>query len=227
VPDPADTRDLTLHYLGEVTVGLSKCYDRAHRALVSEVLLSLIVLALCAGLVSAADEVEISGLKFELSSWVLLAGGATLLLPLLASYASQTAQAARLRQEVVALYRKLGFEYAGLDDRARSPFVPPVVGPLTAGLLGRARRPLWMRVLYDWPLTLVLAGAVVLLPLAAQTAAMLKLTSAFGWRLYIWLPLSVLVLVTAISVIGGIARDPSYAESGGAEAGPGAHDRRH
>ena len=187
-------KELTLSYVGHVAAASRIAQGRANRALGGQAALSIVVIGLCAGLVSAAENVTISGLEFRLSSWVLLVAGAALILAFQAAYVTQALYSLRMEVMALELYRRLGLDAVDLDDASRSPFAS-FTGRLVAGTTDPGR-PARLRVLFDWPVTLVVFVGLVVLPVAAQAAAMCKLAATYGWAVHIWLPFGLLLLVT-------------------------------
>jgi hypothetical protein len=184
-----------LNYLDKQFAAYQKVESNASRLWRLQIILSVLVIALATGLVSADENLELTGIKLKLPLWTLLGGGAVGVGVAAALGAVQATHAGRLEESLYAGYVDLGFPApkenaeggvglaSSFSDVAVNLWQTTAETPLTLGY---------------WVGTL---SILLLLPCVAQIAALLKLASDFGWSWHVWLPLGASLFWTVATLI--------------------------
>lgn len=156
-----------------------------------QVILSLLVIALATGLVSADENLELTGIKLELPLWAFLGGGAVAVGVISVMSAVQSSHITRVLERIYSSYDELGFstpkQHYEQGGGLASTFVD-IATSLGTWPEGSSR----MAAIYS----IGAVAVVLLLPCGAQIAAMLKLGADFAWSWHVWLPLGASVLLT-------------------------------
>jgi hypothetical protein len=153
------------------------------------VILSLLLIALTAGIGSAGQELEITqGLKFTLPLWAILGGGSILVAVLGIIGMGQLAYGERLETRLRELYDEAGYSETTRDI---SLWSAATTGPFAA--LRRARSRIWRFTFYA--LATAYLSAILVLPIAAQIVTIVKLASDYAWT---WLVLCPFALASAV-----------------------------
>jgi hypothetical protein len=196
--------EVKLSYIDKQIAGLLALDQATARLWRLEALLSVVLIGLVVGIVSAEDNVELSGLNFELPLWCLLGGGSITLAVLAVLANLSDVQSTRLTRSIVTAYDELGFRQPR-DDYRRG--LGLMAAPLHAfGKLIDA--PAAPARVFEGLVALTAVGSIVLLPLAAQVAVMIRLGSDFDWTVTSWLPLVFGLLLSSWSLVRVVA-EPS------------------
>jgi hypothetical protein len=163
-----------------------------------QVILSILVIALASGLVSADENLELTGIKLKLPLWTVLGGGAIVVGFTAALAAVQETHASLIKESLFSGYEDLGFPTAREDDdRGLGLASGSLIGAATSPALAVEDKLTPVAVIYG----LGAFAVVLVLPCAAQVVAMLKLGGDFGWSWTVWLPLGASLLFTVASLV--------------------------
>jgi hypothetical protein len=194
-----ENRDAALSYIDKVYSSMTRAWDLEKRVFDLQVILSVVLIFLSAGLVSVAEDFDFGGGKFKIAPWFLLTLGGILLSYLLTAYFSVADQLVAYRREVKRLYGALGYRDDAIDNPITSPFENPAIlhslGYASMSLRKKSQRSFARK--YEVARAL---GAIVsfwvLLPLGAQVAASWRLAHTFG--AWVWIPALALIGLTWI-----------------------------
>jgi hypothetical protein len=182
-----------LRYLELLQDAAVRATHTAGRLFVVRVTLTLALLALALGVVDTEEQVELSGLHFEMKLWVLLVAMSILGLALLVFDVAHYLRGHRLAWRAVQLYAELGFEAPRREWNSRdSPF----------GLQYAAaahQDPLWSR---WWTYRRVAVAGTTLatvLLVIAQIIVAARVIKESGWSFW---PCAFLIIPVATASLG-------------------------
>jgi hypothetical protein len=118
----APDQSVFLHYIDKLFATSNALSATAHRSILVATVLSLILLGLSGGAISAQEKITYQGVGLRVPLAVFLTGGAIAVTTLIVESAVIQSQRIRYRAEIVRLYRDLGFDDRTLDDRVIHPF---------------------------------------------------------------------------------------------------------
>jgi hypothetical protein len=150
------------------------------------IVMSALLLALVTGLVTTDESIEISGIKLSLPIWTLV-GGAAVAIGIASVFAAVMAQqGALLISEIVSLYDAQGYDIPDRNEQRGTGIKTSI-----AYVLGYDAPPEWSgtRRAVKTAIVYGTGGSLVLLPIAAQMAAMIALGGDFGWTWRVVVPL--------------------------------------
>jgi hypothetical protein len=206
-----DHLTVLLSYIEKLDRAYVTASGAASRLLVVQIALSTFLIALSLGIVSANNEVSLSGLKFSAPLWALLITGSALALGIGMMFWSSVTRAAVLEYEIVDFYSALGLEVpAPRGDSNRSPWASG--GPLESVVVfgqEHSNHPV-LGVLEQFSTHALVLG-VTALPVVASALAAEVCAKAFGGG-RAWLLLAI-PLAALLSAISAWARAISLAKS--------------
>lgn len=191
-----------LNYLDKTFAAYQRVEAGASRLLRLQAVLSVLVIALATGLVSADEDLEIAGIEFKLPLWFLLGGGGIAAASAAIMTVIQDWHAEHLYKRLYTAYEDLGFG---------TPREQKEGGAGLAGTLPEIATHMWQASGGFMPTVYVLVSFAVLvvLPLAAQVSALLKLGVDFDWSWHVWLPLGASLIVSAAAFTSWFSSDMS------------------
>lgn len=196
-PDQA----VVLNYIDKVYASLGRAWILENRLTLVTLILSLLLLIISAGVVSPQERFSFGGLELAASLAGFLAGGIVIVTSLVIFFYSLAVRTVALQNEIRRLYATINYrrERNAMVDALTSPFqgenaIAMLLGPL---LSERIRPKNKMIEHYDRIVALSILFLIILLPMAAEAAALLKLAAIVGWeRYWLWLPLILFILAT-------------------------------
>lgn len=200
---------LTLNYIDKIYGTMGRVWDGSTRILLTETVLSLLMISLSAGIISVDEQVEFGGLKFKIALWGILGGGALLIGILFMSLLTMETHAWYLAKEIRRLYKAIGYEEKLLDKPAVNPFDTPNILVSSMSILAIEKRPQRFRFALWFDNVTTAVGVLFLLlilPIGAEVAAGLRLSSSFGWKWWTWLPFAILILINLLSFVTFVFR---------------------
>jgi hypothetical protein len=118
----APDHGVVLHYIDKLFAANNALSTTSKRSGQVATVLSLILLGLSGGAISAQEKITYQGVGLRVPLAVFLTGGAIAVTTLIVESAVIQSQRIRYRAEIVRLYRDLGFDDRTLDDRVIHPF---------------------------------------------------------------------------------------------------------
>lgn len=152
-------------------------------------------------MVFAGEDLELSGLKLKLPFWTFIGGGAIAAGVLAALASLQNRLAVELENELTRHYANLGYTLPRENANRGLPLSGAVTS--TFSTFG-GPSPSMVRSLLAYATVLITAACWILLPVAAQIAAMVKLGTDFAWTWEVWLPLGLSLLLTGTAIAWGM-----------------------
>jgi hypothetical protein len=195
-----------LSYIDKLVLAYEHVEDSLGRFFRLQVLVSLFVLFLATGVVSADENLEISGLRLSLPLWTLIGGGAIATGAIAATALLQNHHGFRLEHEIYRRYHDLGYDDPGDNDREGLPLTWAVVSA-SGAVLKSDTTPGWRGRLVDVA-HLVLSGLWFCLPVGAQIAAMVRLVNDFGWTWKVLVPIGTTIIATTATVVWSYTTEP-------------------
>ena len=200
-----------LNYIDKVHASLTKQWESTSRALTAQTVVSLLTVAVCIGAVTPRENFSLLGLGLSASINTVLIGSAFLIVTFHAMALGSFMRAAGTSKTLRNLYRDIGFEEAWRSAASQEdPLGPPV--PLYTLLLP------WLNagetqgrfsVIYASVIGGTIGiGLAIVLPVAAELAALMKVASLMGWtKSLLWVVL-VIPIVTSITSIIWTSQQP-------------------
>ena len=176
---PETSQDTDQLYVGHLRDALAGTDSQQDRVMTLNVVVSTLLLALAQGIVSASKKFEISGLSFQLPLTSLLLGSAALSACLYVLFLALQRRREALQDALWDRYKDLGVQKP--DSDLSDPFV---MASLLEAALPLRRLDLGgstFAQVTNAATSFVVAVAVVLLPPAAQTGAVLAAGAARYW----------------------------------------------
>lgn len=206
--NPPD-KDITLHYIDKTYDTMKHLWESATRILMTETILSFLVICLSSGIVSMEDQVEISGLKFKIALWLILGGGSLAISVLFMAFYTLDSHSNRLANKIRQLYESLDYKEKSLSDPSISPFDTPNILISAINLILSEKKPRYRYAIWFDNVTTSIGVLMLLLllPLGAEICAGVKVASSFGWKWWSWLPFAILVITTISSFITYLLRE--------------------
>jgi hypothetical protein len=186
-----ESPDIALNYIDKLVSSLERVEDSYSRLLRLQIIVSSLLLLLVTGIVSAQEDIEISCIALTLPLWILIGGGAIAAGTLQTIVALQFYHNTRLSVEILVRYRELDFETPAENAKRGLDLYSSPIDVMTN--IWGAEDPR----LLVFPALVISLMIVVLLPGAAQLAAIVKLGGDFGWTWKAWLPLGVMLILSA------------------------------
>jgi hypothetical protein len=188
---------------------MQRLWDTSNRILLTQTVLSILTIGLSVGMLSVEEQIEIGGLKVKLAIWILVGGGAFLVGVLLMSFYTIESHAMILGDQLRTLYREAGGKL--LDYPVDTIFDTPNVMVSSISFLNRPKpnRFAFLIKLDNVTTFAAVATLILLLPLAAEVLAAVKVSSSFGWKWWSWFPFVVLILGSLSSFVTFLIRNTS------------------
>lgn len=199
---------IVLHHIDKLYSTQTHIWESLNRIVLTQVVLSLILIALSSKVLSLDEGFEVSGLKFKISLTVILSSGASIIAGLCVAFYSQWDQSNRYSREIKRLYKSLGYKGPALAKSDVDAFEIPnfyvsiVVTAMEAGTSGL------FVAFYSFLTVLTTIGILVALPVGAQIAAGLRVSSLFGWRWWVISLFCLLILLTISYIVFSYVIDP-------------------
>jgi hypothetical protein len=191
-------KDVVLNYIDKVYLTQTRIWESMNRIVISELILSLVIIALSSGIISLDETIEVTGFKIKLSLTVLLSSGALIIAALFTVFFSQLQHSFKFEEKLDRLYASIGYEVSSVLDHDVQAFEHP--GFYLSVLATTSRRKKYSGELVKWfykSFGLVAAlGVLIFIPLTAQVLAGLKVAALFGRPWWIYLTFAVLVVFT-------------------------------
>ncbi len=118
-------KDVVLHYIDKVHNALTETVQVLNCIGILLTLLSIFTIALSVGLVSANHNYSIGGLNFVISYWIIIMSGAWATGILSIYYMSLDNHRAILRDEIMQLYKSIGYENGSMKYGGTSALEVP------------------------------------------------------------------------------------------------------
>jgi hypothetical protein len=214
-PGTKQVPDLTvkLNYIDKVHWFLTQQWTAVARAITVQLVLSLITVAICLGALTPTKNFSLFGLGLKASSTTVLVANTILIAALHVMIIAGVARAGTTGQELRRLYRELHYDDETLQPSAWiHPFDQP--GPwgaiVTHGLYPREGRH-WLAKLYEIGATFVVfVGLLVVLPLVAEVATLIKIASLMKWgENLLWVTLALPAMVSIMAIAWGFIVGPA------------------
>lgn len=193
-------RTVQLHYIDKVHSALKETGESISRVVIFQTLLSLITIALSAGVIFSDTDYTVSGFTFHVSFPLVLVSGAVAVGCLLMSQLGLVQHEDNLRDTVLRLYRELGYDDMSMANPLANPLESPNVVTIILNLYSSRSLPGTLhRLLYTSSRVLFFA-LFLLLPLVAQIVTCYRMVILFGWQWWLLLPVFVFT-ISAVYVI--------------------------
>jgi len=176
----------------------------ASRLVTAQVLLSLLLIALSAGLVSTEEALEVTGIKLELPFWLGLGSGAVAVAVVTVLGVMHDRHAHHLNRAIVSAYEELGLT-APREAEERGLGLMSGSGDIAANLFRRVGVSV-----FAVTQALAVACLFALLPLIAQLVVLTKLAGDFGWTWSVWLPLGAALLISVWALLWGFTDSENF-----------------
>jgi hypothetical protein len=162
---------VALDYLGRIHTSLLEAGRAGNRILLLNLAISLMLLGLTVGGVSAGDTIDTGILQLRISRSVLLLGLQYLSALTFAHAWALAMGQYRLSELVRSLYTELGFSHPSLDKSAESPYnIPGLMEAVAPSFISGTRSGRIAGVITQF----VLFSLLLLFPLAAQTTTLVE-----------------------------------------------------
>lgn len=174
---------VTLDYIDKLHISVLSTGKSINRSLLLILLLSLFLITWAFEVAALTEEISISGIKIGVASWLIPFFGSWLLSMAFMYLHGLTMHEARSRDNIIRLYKELGYKDKSLDDFDCNPLEHPniVTVAFSRNLMGN-----------EWPAKLIFPMAIMLisfglfvLPFIAQGIVCYKLINLFGWKWWI------------------------------------------
>jgi hypothetical protein len=196
-------------YIDKVDRAFASAATSSSRLQFANILLAVALGAIALGAVSVEEKFEIQGLSFSMPLTSLLVGASATSLALTCMSMATTHHTLQLGQELVALYRRLGFEVPSSLDSMRNPWSS--AGPLEVLISGEEVSTRATLRAVDTLVTVGVLIAIFVLPIAAQAIACGRTANALGgdlaWLLLLF-PVASAGATVAIGTRTAINRGP-------------------
>jgi hypothetical protein len=198
---------VALNYIDKVHASATKQWDAMSRAFTLQTIISLITVAVCIGAVTPREEFSLLGLGLSASINTVLIGSAFLIATFHVMTLAAFIRGARTAMALLRLYQDLGYEDAtmfgaGTEEDPLGP-TAPLYTLVNYWIVEKEHQGLLASIYVNVIGFVISAGLLVVLPVAAELAALLKTASLMGWgtnQLWIVLIWIVLVIPVAVSV---------------------------
>jgi hypothetical protein len=191
-PDPETER----LYIAHLADAVKTVNAQQSRLIAVNGVLSTPLLALALGIVSASDTLEVSGLSFKLPLSTLLIGVSVASAVLCMLVFGLKRRWERLVEAVRERYERLGIER---PPSRHDPFGASAgLEAVMEGRLGRRK----IAQVVDFPSTFVIFAVILVLPIAAQVAAVLAVVDVYDsrWVSAVW----IIPLLSCLSFVGNM-----------------------
>jgi hypothetical protein len=206
-------KDIVLHYIDKLYSTQAKIWESMNRIVLTEVILSIILISLSSGIISLDENVEVTGLKIKISLSVVLSLGSLIIATLFTQFASQLKHSFTFREKIEELYSSLGYSVPLLDTKSEAFQPPGFFGSIVATIRDDSSNKFisGFSILFT---IIMLGGVMIIMPVAAQIACGLKVAALFDHRWWIYLLFGVLVIFTILFIFITTYEERSNVESG-------------
>jgi hypothetical protein len=189
-----DSRDTALSYIDKLFVTFQRIEDSFWRLVRLQVLVSTLLLLIVSGIVSAQDSIVISIIKLDLPLWTVIGGGSVTVGIVATIVVLQNYHSVRIHEEIDFRYHELGYDVPATNSRiGLGLYSSPI--DIIANVWGKSiTHARGFGTIGKVAGIAIAASVVILLPVIAQMAAMIKLGADFGWTWKVWLPLSMTLI---------------------------------
>ena len=170
---------LPLHYIDKIHAVLIETGRGINYAMIATVVLSIVVLSLSAGAISVDKEFSFGGLKFEVTSWVVLFGGTSLICVLHIYFLALSNHEHHLREIIIRLYKSVGLSDESLNETKIHPLESPNMFALIFEETYVGKSALTKN--FFGVIDTVLLLTLFLLPLAVEIIVGYKVSSLLNW----------------------------------------------
>jgi hypothetical protein len=179
---PGET--VALNYIDKVHASLTRQWDAMSRALTGQIIISLITVAVCIGAVTPQEKFSLLGLGLTASINTVLTGSTFLIAAFHVMTLGSLLRAMRTADTLRRLYENAGYQDESMGTSIEDPFGG--AAPIYTLLILWASDPTWsesrLRTAYMASLLITIYGGLALvLPVAAELAALVKVASLMGW----------------------------------------------
>lgn len=209
-------KDIVLSHIDKTYNTLQKLWESMSRALLTQNLLSLLIIILSSGIISVDEQVDVSGLKFKVALWLILGGGALFISILFMTFFTLDYHAAELSSEIIRLYKLIGYNSESFHQTLKNAFETPnfitsFLGTHSVDYSNKNYSKKRTAFLSIDDATTGIGTLIVslILPIAAEVAAGIKVASSFEWKWWSWLPFVLIIIFSVFSCIGSMLRSSS------------------
>lgn len=190
---------LQLHYIDKVHTSLIETGNLINKVVFIQTFISLIIVALATELISVDKEYSLEGLKFYISSPLILVSGSILIGFLLMSQLGLLKHEEQLRDTIFRLYEEVGYSDQSMLDLIANPLESPNVATIILNLYQSRlqKRPSFIYRLLLFFSRVFFFSIFLFFPLVTQFIVGYKLISVYGVQWWSLLP----YIILAISVI--------------------------
>jgi hypothetical protein len=191
-------KDIVLNHIDKLYATLTKIWDSANHIILSETILTLILIIISTGFVTV-DEVSVIGIKFKVSLITILLLGITFVTILHIALLYQLNKATIFVFEISRLYKSINYieeETAKADAFNFHTIYTSMAEPFVhmkedSNLLIK---------IYHTTIGVIAILFFVVLPIIAQIAAGLKIIALYGWSIWAVAFLSSVVILTLVCI---------------------------
>jgi hypothetical protein len=200
-----DALTVLLSYIEKVERAFVATAAASSRFLIADILLSSLLIFLSLGIVSANDQISLSGLEVSAPLWALLIGGALLTLATSALFLETFWHARELNREITSLYSRAGYEFPRNLAVERQPWGS--FGPLHSMVVRSMSKstatstPRVLSIVDALTSWVVIAGMLLLPTLACAAATVVSARSLGAFWAWALLAIPCSTAVTAVSSV--------------------------
>lgn len=198
--------DVVLHQIDKIYDNLAYTKQTMNRIGILGVVLSLIMIALSFGLVSAGQQLSVIGLTLTVPLWLFILGGTWIIGVLFVYYHVLDAYDDKLANRIVELYSSIGYTDENMDNFFPKSF--NFILMTTFPKLTMLKKSDFNKVIV-LSITLVIALFIIFIPLIAQIIAYYKVVSLVGGIWWVILSLCLQFLITVPYAIAIFTNAPT------------------
>jgi hypothetical protein len=204
-------KELALHYIDKLYSTQCLIWESMNRILITEIILSVVLISIASGTVSLDEAVEVTGLKIKISLSVVLSAGAIIIAMLFTQFVSQFNHSHKFRDKITELYSKIEYSDPGREIEAQAFEAPGSFWSIIATTRGDTSN--WFVDTFSISFSMfIVIGIMAIMPLIAQIACGLKVAALFGHRWWIYLLFSMLVIFTIIFIFSAFYEEKAKVE---------------
>jgi hypothetical protein len=209
---PTPDKETVLHHIDKLYSTQALIWESLNRIVLTEVILSVVLIALSSGIISLDESVEITGLKIKISLSVVLSVGAVLIAMLMTQFVSQFRHSFIFRDKIEALYSSLGYTDPARETKAEAFSPPGSFWSIFATTKDTSSN--WFISTFSVSFSiLMLLGVLAIMPLIAQVVCGLKVAALFGYQWWIYLLFGLLVVFTIIFIFIAFYEEKTKADT--------------
>lgn len=202
-----ENSDLVKSHIDKLFSNLQKSWNVRGRIFIATILISVLLIGISSGTLSDIDNISAAGIKVKVSISVLVSAAIFSITILYGALASIDLHSDRLRDEIIRLYKSLGYSDKGLLERSRTPLEGPNIIQSAIHRLDWSIKDKFRIIFINDILVAIIAiASFIIIPISSQIVGSIWLITQFGWHYLAVAGSIICVLATLLVIVSSLMK---------------------